>query len=75
MTVSEYSVPTYIDKIDVNASGVTYFGVAVAGSATSAAVWQIQAKSVSGVVTTFTWADGNMNHDNIWDNRASLSYS
>lgn len=60
-----------IDKIDVNANGITYYGSAVAGSATSAALWQIQSSSVSGVVTTFLWADGNVNFDNIWDNRAT----
>lgn len=72
--VTSTSTP-FIDKIDANANGTTYYGTAAAGSATSAAVWQIQSSSVSGVVTTFLWADGNVNFDNIWDNRTSLSYS
>ena len=75
MTILENSAPSYIDKIDVNVSGVTYYGTALTGTATSAAGWQIQSSSVSGVITTFLWADGDSNHDNVWDNRASLSYS
>lgn len=64
-----------IDLIDVTASGYTYYGAAPAGTATSAAGWQIQRSGVSGTVTSYLWADGNVNFDNVWDNRAALSYS
>jgi len=53
---------------------LTYIGNAVIGSATSGALWQIKRlDSTSGLIKL--WADGNDNFDNIWDNRASLSYS
>ncbi len=53
---------------------LTYIGNAVIGSATSAAVWQIKRlDATAGLIKL--WADGNDNYDNIWDNRASLSYS
>lgn len=53
---------------------ITYIGKAVPGSATSAAVWSI--KKIDETSGTFiTWASGNANFNQIWDNRASLSYS
>lgn len=54
----------------------TYYGEAAIGSATSSAVWRIRKMTeTSGPTYTDTWADGNDNFDNVWDNRASLSYS
>lgn len=61
--------------IDKAAADVNYFGFALPGTATSAAAWRIQKLTVVGNVSTFEWADGNGNLDNIWDARASLSYS
>ena len=53
---------------------ISYAGKALAGSATSSAVWQIKKiNESSGVV--ITWADGNTDYDNIFNNRESLSYS
>ena len=57
-------------------SDVTYVGMATIGTITSAASWQV--KKIDETVTdvaTITWADGNDSYDNIWDNRAALSYS
>ncbi len=65
----------YTTQIDEASSTITYIGKATIGSATSSAVWQIQKISVSGNVTSFEFADGDDNFDNIFDNRASLSYS
>jgi hypothetical protein len=59
---------------DVSAS-VSYFGWAAAGAVEAGAVWRIMKKSVSGTVTSYTWADGKTSFDNVWNNRASLSYS
>ena len=54
-------------------SNIEYYGKAVIGSATSAAVWQIKKiDNTSGV--SITWADSNESFDNIWDSRESLSY-
>lgn len=64
-----------VSKIDTNADGNTYYGGADASSATSAAVWQIERKSVSGTVTTWQWADGDTEFNNVWDNRTTLTYA
>jgi hypothetical protein len=61
--------------IDQASSSLIYFGKAAFASATSGAVWKIKKMSLSGNVWSTTWADGNNNYDNIWDNRASLTYS
>lgn len=61
-------------QIDVASSTVTYIGKALPGTATSAATWQIKKiDSTSG--TSITFASGNSNFSQVWDNRASLSYS
>lgn len=64
-----------VEKIDQASATVTYIGQAAPGTATSAAGWRIQRMSVSGTVTTFEYADGDLSFNNIWDNRASLTYS
>lgn len=59
---------------DTTTASTTYIGNAPIGSATSSAVWQIyKIDESSGMVKT--WADGDANYDNVWDNRASLSYN
>jgi hypothetical protein len=61
--------------IDDATSAITYIGKAALGSALADAVWQIQKIEVSGAVTRITWADANSEFDNVWNNRASLTYS
>jgi hypothetical protein len=61
--------------LDEVSSTVTYVGEAITGTALSAASWRIKRISVTGTVTLIEWADGNGSFDNIWNNRASLSYS
>ena len=53
-----------------------YRGTANPGTLTSAASWRIERITIAtdGDVT-IVHADGNDNFDNIWDNRAGLSYS
>jgi len=51
-----------------------YIGVAEISSETSAAVWKIKKLDTSSGVV-ITWADGNANYDNIFDNIDSLDYS
>lgn len=63
------------ELIDQANATTTYFGTALSGEATSAATWRIQRMSVSGTVTTFSWANGNDQYDNVWDDRASLTYA
>ncbi len=58
-------------------SNMIYHGVALPCSATSAAVWFIEKYTYDGSnrATLHQLADGNDLCDNIWDDRASLSYS
>lgn len=67
------SLDSIIDEAD---PAITYIGYArVMGAATSAAIWRIKRIKVSGTTTFIGWADSDDNFDNIWDNRASLTYS
>lgn len=61
---------------DVTTSNVTYVGKAAIGSATSSAVWQIFKLDESGspITLVITWADSNDSYDNVWNDRASLTY-
>lgn len=64
------------DKIDQVSETLSYIGWHRPGSSTtSAAVWRIARRSQTGTVWSYEWADGNRNYDNIWDNRASLTYT
>lgn len=74
LSVYSASAPLALLMDEVSAS-VTYIGKAKIGTATSSAKWQIQKLSVSGTVTSITWADGDSNFNNVWDDRAGLSYS
>ena len=71
--VAEFS--TRYDQ-DADPPTLAYLGKAYPGAAASGAVWQVQKLTfgADGDVTV-EWADGNAAFDNIWDDRASLSYS
>jgi len=52
---------------------LSYIGEAATGSSTAAAVWRIKRlNTITGVELKF--ADGNIFFDNVWDDRALLSY-
>lgn len=61
--------------IDEASATVTYVGTALVATGTDGALWQITRITESGTTTTIETADGDDNYDNVWDNRASLSYS
>ena len=69
-------LPTTTDISETASPTITYLGSSRPGSATSAAAWRISRITFdgSGNYTGQKWADGNGNYDNIWDNRASLTY-
>lgn len=62
-------------RVDDVGGGISYVGKAVAGTTTSAALWQISRVTDSAGDVVVEFADGDNGYDNIWDNRASLSYS
>lgn len=59
---------------DSGTATTQYIGKAAPGVATSEAKWQIK-KLNEATGTVITFADGDIEFDNIWDNRQSLSYS
>lgn len=61
-------------KLDQVSSTLFYVGEATFAASTSASIWRIRKIDTSTGVDV-KWADGNSNFDNVWDNRASLSYS
>lgn len=63
-------------RVDVASSTVTYVGKAVPGTATSAPAWQVQRLTTNSEGDLVVeWADGNVEFDNVWDDRAALSYA
>lgn len=54
---------------------ITYIGIAPLGSATSTEVWQIRRIQLDGTTSKFKYANGSRRFNQIWDNRASLTYS
>ena len=79
-TISQFTDPSrdcFVQRYDYDGSGkVIYTGNAPPGSATSAAKWSIKRFTYSGTnLTVAEWAGGNNLCVNIWDNRASLTYS
>lgn len=70
-----YQEKNYTTRIDEPSASVTYIGKAQFTASESLAVWQIKKMTVSGTVTSITWADGDEAFDNIWANRASLTYT
>lgn len=63
---------TLVDEVNSN---LTYLGVAKLGTAGSDAKWQIRRIQKVSSVTSIQYADGNRRFDNVWDDRASLTYS
>jgi len=68
-----YDMGSLLKLIDEGATA-TYVGQAQDGSLESDPVWQIQKIDTSSGVSIL-WADGNNKFDNIWDDRATLTYS
>jgi len=62
-------------QLDQVGASPTYLGEAQPGTITSAASWRIRKIVENGPDVTITWADGDEDFDNIWDDRLSLSYS
>ncbi len=67
----------YTQALENDSQGkATFIGLAEPGTAKSAAFWQIRKITYSGFsVTDVQFADGDNNFNNVWDDRAGLSYS
>jgi hypothetical protein len=62
-------------RYDGDSASVQYVGEARFGVSESEASWRIFRLTYTGGSISQEWADGNDNFDNIWADRASLSYS
>lgn len=68
------TTPMYTLRVDETTSFI-YVGEALPGTLESAASWRIyRLEEVSGDLDK-TWADGNSDFDNIWDDHLTKSYS
>ena len=69
------NLPPVALRYDAVSSVLAYLGIAAPGTAESAALWQIR-KLVftAGGNITITWADGDVDYNNIWNDRAGLTY-
>lgn len=74
--VPEISEDTLLSiEIDSGDNLVSYMGLAAPGTPTSAAAWQVLKIDENGGGLQITYADGDTEFDNVFDNRESLSYS
>ena len=72
-----YGLGDHLDsRIDYASSTISYFGSASPGSATSSSKWQIrrQTKDSQGRTTKIEFAAQKASFDQVWDNRATLTY-
>lgn len=65
----------YTSRLDDAGGGVTYVGKAPAGATPASASWQVKRLTESAGDLTIEFADGNSSFDNVWNDRATLSYS
>lgn len=72
---SQITSQRYKTIVDEASASITYVGRALPATLTSAASWQISKFELTGNVLEEQTADGDLAFDNIWDNRAALSYS
>ena len=67
----------YTTALDYDVNGnLIYFGKADKGASKAAAQWSIikMTYDMNSLITDIQWADGNGLFDNIWNDRAVLSY-
>lgn len=64
-----------VRNVDEASSTITYVGFARPGTADITPAWRIFRIETSGTVTKIRWAEGTAAYENIWSNRASLTYS
>ena len=67
--------PAYTIRLDDVGGGVSYVGEADPGANPALPVWRIKKIVEVGDDITITWADGDDDFDNIWNNRLALVYS
>lgn len=61
--------------VDDAGGGVMYVGDTEPGTLTSVAEWRIKRITEVGTDLSVEWADSDIEFDNVWDDRAILTYS
>lgn len=64
----------YDTRVDEPSDDVTYVGKTIPGNAPADPLWQIQKITIVGTETIIEFADSDAKFDNVWDDRASLTY-
>lgn len=67
--------PRRVTLVDEVSGNLTYIGIAKLGTADATPGWQILRIQKTGALTSLQYADGNARFDNVWDDRASLTYT
>lgn len=67
--------PSYKTLVDEVSSTLSYVGEASPGVDTSSSLWRIKKIQTIGQTTSVLYATGSADFSNIWDDRASLTYS
>jgi len=68
-----YTAPKAV-RLDEVSSTLSYVGHAAVGTIDSDSDWRIMKLEKTGNITSTTYADGDENFDNVWNDRASLTY-
>lgn len=74
LPLSESASKSMISRVDVASATVTYVGEALPGTGNGDLGWKIKRISVSGDVTSINFADGSIQFDKEWDERANYTY-
>lgn len=69
------SEPLTLRSDATSTANVVYVGYAAVGSASSSSVWRIVRYTITNGDVVGEFADGDVDFDNVWDNRTGLSYS
>lgn len=75
-TIEELEM-SYAQRTDFVGDTIIYKGWAAVGEIESSSTWRIQKIEFVGVDEdiVITWAEGNNNFDNVWNNRLIYTYS
>ncbi len=66
----------FSERFDYDGDDLIYYGVAEVGTPASSPGWQIvQLGYTTGNLTSYLYAGGRSEYDQVWDDRATLTYT
>lgn len=72
--VGNVSESTYSTRVDVVSSSVIYLGEAIPGTDASDPLWLIKKITIIGGAISILCANGSSEHNQVWNDRSSLTY-